>query len=198
MAATNLRGDFVKPTQVPRGSLSAPQGLQAGATPPMAQAPASAAGITPAMGRQMDKAAKVDDTSRKAVEERHQQNGADPEIVKAGQRAKKAAAEKEQSQEQGEEQQQQQQQGQQEQKQQGQQEQKQGEKPELEVIKQKPKEDSEETVSRQKVKIDTTFKQTPVAATQLGIKVERNVRRLQMEQAEPTQGVTVTGTEPRL
>ena len=43
----------------------------------------------------------------------------------------------------------------------------------------------EETVSRQKVKIATEFQQNPVKATQLGIKVERNVKRLQMEQNDP-------------
>jgi len=81
--SASLRGQFVKPTQVPRGSLSGGGGLQAGATQAAAAAPAAAGAITNAAGVAMDKTAKVDDSSRKSVEARHQENGSDPEIVKA-------------------------------------------------------------------------------------------------------------------
>ena len=139
--SASLRGQFVKPTQVPRGSLSGGGGLQAGATQAAAAAPAAAGAITNAAGVAMDKTAKVDDSSRKSVEARHQENGSDPEIVKA-------APAKEQGEEKG-------QQGQQGQQGQGEKKQGQGEQ-------QQQQEGADgDVVSRQKVKIDTNFHQAP-------------------------------------
>ena len=134
--SASLRGQFVKPTQVPRGSLSGGGGLQAGATQAAAAAPAAAGAITNAAGVAMDKAGKVDDSSRKSVEARHQENGSDPEIVKAapakeqGEQGQQGQGEKKQGQ--GQQQQQQQQEG-----------------------------ADGDVVSRQKVKIDTNFHQAP-------------------------------------